>query len=227
MLRNVYLSMCLMKWKAVLNLHNLKKFIGTTSSYNGFIERGRLWITWGLSNITDETDEFSDWTYVEGRDLGFFNHVQVEPTRSACRRMMKILGIKDNADALLVRMVLRRLARFDFDIYVVPTLHFLAKVVVKIKDGIERVHFKVGVRSYSLTFQRFCEVYEFPTLPFEDTQWSFTEMDRLWPMIAINEWYSAHSARVSKVRNPTIWYALRLIVNTIFAREEPATSSPL
>lgn len=169
--------------------------------------------------------KFESLSQVGKKHLDELDRASFFPTRFACRDIMFKMGIQDQVDDLLNRMYLWRLANMDYMTYPEPTKHFLAMVeFIEDEDiGYRHVYFMVGPNQYSLTFNEFCHVYGFPNTTFGDIQ-EFCEALTMWRNIAMDGAFSVTTARMSKVRNPTIRYALCLVANMIFSRHHSNTS---
>lgn len=170
--------------------------------------------------------EFENWTQEGMRYLDELDIASFFSTRFAYRNIMMEMGIQDQVDDLWDRMHMGRLAHMDYLTYSELRKYFLATVdfIEDEENDNGHVYFIVGLNQYYVTFHEFYDIYRFPYSIFGSIR-EFLEASTIWRNIAMDGTFSISTAWMSKVRNPTIWYALRLVANTIFTRHQPGTSN--
>ncbi|VVB05129.1 unnamed protein product [Arabis nemorensis] len=83
-----------------------------------------------------------------------------------------------------------------------------------------RVQFKIGRNHFSLSYTKFLDIYRIVGDAYRPSP-VWNDADLVWHNIASDAPYHPSVCRISKVKNPTVRYALRLLGHTMFARPQP------
>ncbi|VVA93764.1 unnamed protein product [Arabis nemorensis] len=149
------------------------------------------------SSSVDEVYHRADlWSDAEWAFLQRLSETPVVPTRFACRKVLFEMGIRDSLDEFSEKLNFKSLSSMEYNTYPSLTRQFLASTSYLVKDssaGWGRISFKIGQSHYSLSYAKFLAVYGI-----------------------IDDIYG--TTLISKVRNPIVRYALRLLSKFMFVR---------
>lgn len=159
--------------------------------------------------------------YAKFMTLGF------SQTRFPDHNFLRELGLHDDVQSLFTNMGLGHFFTMEAQAYQQPTCEFLASLKFRANYAKNRAYgdngnitFQVGGQQYELSLLQVSDIYGFERGNLNKLKIDPKEAAYTWDLIGVGVYEGGGNTKASKIRNPAVRYAQKVLASTFYARQD-------